>query len=187
MSGGKEQQKNRRDSIKDWRFHVLPPERLPRQFTTSVNLVGSFGWFTGKPEVIPADRFAPLLPDYRAVADPLRVAKARPQGYRPPCRILRTRGHRGLCYLRALLSCAVAHPGRRWLFEDLPLISDAVHNISDVLSSVMAWLAVRSGSRKSTLNKTFGFRRIEILAAFLNSLILVVISAFLVFEAISRF
>jgi len=30
MSGGKKQQKNRRDSIKDWRFHVLPPERLPR-------------------------------------------------------------------------------------------------------------------------------------------------------------
>src|ERR1035441_7012345 len=29
MSGGKKQQKNGRDSIKDWRFHVLPPERLP--------------------------------------------------------------------------------------------------------------------------------------------------------------
>jgi hypothetical protein len=30
MSGGKKQQKNRRDAIKYWRFHVLPPERLPR-------------------------------------------------------------------------------------------------------------------------------------------------------------
>jgi cobalt-zinc-cadmium efflux system protein len=71
--------------------------------------------------------------------------------------------------------------------NSLALISDAIHNISDVLSSALAWLAVRTGNRKSTLNKTFGFKRIEILAAFLNSLILVVISAFLVFEAISRF
>jgi hypothetical protein len=39
MSGGKKQQKNTRDSIKDWRFQVLPPERSLRQFTTSVNPV----------------------------------------------------------------------------------------------------------------------------------------------------
>jgi len=71
--------------------------------------------------------------------------------------------------------------------NSLALISDAIHNASDVFSSVMAWLAVKTGNRKSTLNKTFGFKRIEILAAFLNSLILVIISAFLVFEAISRF
>jgi hypothetical protein len=39
MSDSKKHQKNRRDSIKDWRFHVLPPERSLRQFTTSVNPV----------------------------------------------------------------------------------------------------------------------------------------------------
>ncbi len=39
MSGGKKQQKNRRDSVKNWRFQVLPPERSLRQLTTSVNEV----------------------------------------------------------------------------------------------------------------------------------------------------
>jgi len=71
--------------------------------------------------------------------------------------------------------------------NSLALISDAIHNASDVLATVMAWWAVRTGRRKSTLNKTFGFKRIEILAAFLNSLILAGISAYLIFEAISRF
>jgi transposase InsO family protein len=39
MPDSKKQQKNRRDSIKDWRFHALPPEHSRTQFTTSVNLV----------------------------------------------------------------------------------------------------------------------------------------------------
>jgi hypothetical protein len=39
MSGGKKQQKHRRDSIKDWRFQVLPPERSLRQLTTPLNPV----------------------------------------------------------------------------------------------------------------------------------------------------
>ena len=87
--------------------------------------------------------------------------------------------------LNALISIVEIAGG---LFANsLALISDAIHNISDVLSSFIAWQAVRTGTRKSTLHKTFGFRRIEILAAFLNSLILVVISAFLIFEAIARF
>jgi cobalt-zinc-cadmium efflux system protein len=88
-------------------------------------------------------------------------------------------------FLNAAISIAEVAGG---LFANsLALISDAIHNASDVISTVMAWLAVKTGNRKSTLNKTFGFRRVEILAAFLNSVILVVISAFLVFEAISRF
>jgi len=39
VNSRKKQQKNRRNSIKDWRFHVLPPERSLREFTTSVNPV----------------------------------------------------------------------------------------------------------------------------------------------------
>jgi hypothetical protein len=40
MSGGKKQQKNRRDSIKDWRFHVLPPETVCRAAVYYVNQPG---------------------------------------------------------------------------------------------------------------------------------------------------
>jgi len=87
--------------------------------------------------------------------------------------------------LNAVISIAEVTGG---LFANsLALISDAIHNVSDVLASVMAWWAIKTGNRKSTLNKTFGFKRIEILAAFLNSLILVIISVYLIFEAISRF
>jgi cobalt-zinc-cadmium efflux system protein len=87
--------------------------------------------------------------------------------------------------LNAVISIAEIAGG---LFANsLALISDAIHNISDVFSTIMALVAAKTGERKSTLNKTFGFRRAEILAAFLNSLVLVVISAFLVYEAITRF
>src|ERR1700757_2771395 len=41
MSGGKQQQKNRRDAVKNWCFHVLPPERSRAQFTTSVSVAGA--------------------------------------------------------------------------------------------------------------------------------------------------
>jgi len=62
VTSRKKQQKNRRDSIKDWRFDVLPPERSLRQVTTSVNPVWRLLSFTGKPELIPGDPIAPLLP-----------------------------------------------------------------------------------------------------------------------------
>jgi uncharacterized protein DUF4386 len=50
-------------------------------------------------------------------ADPLCLAEASPQGYRASRRVLRARGHRRVCRRRALLSCAVVHPRRRWLFR----------------------------------------------------------------------
>jgi cobalt-zinc-cadmium efflux system protein len=71
--------------------------------------------------------------------------------------------------------------------NSLALLSDALHNLSDVLTSIIAWSANRIGGRKSNLNRTFGYKRIEILAASLNSIILIVISVYLIFEAISRF
>ncbi len=71
--------------------------------------------------------------------------------------------------------------------NSLALISDALHNMSDVVTSLVAWIAHRVGKKKSTIHRTFGFKRIEILAASLNSLILIVISVFLILEAVSRF
>jgi len=62
VTSRKKQQKNRRDSIKDWRFDVLPPEHSLRQVTTSVNPVWRLLSFTGKPELIHGDPIAPLLP-----------------------------------------------------------------------------------------------------------------------------
>jgi cobalt-zinc-cadmium efflux system protein len=69
----------------------------------------------------------------------------------------------------------------------LALISDALHNLSDVISVVLAWLAHRIGLRPHSAKSTFGFKRAEILAAFINAITLIAISVYLIFEAVERF
>ena len=68
----------------------------------------------------------------------------------------------------------------------LALISDAIHNLSDSLSIILAWLAQFLGKKPQTAKSTFGYKRAEILAAFINSLALIGISVYLVFEAVDR-
>ncbi len=68
----------------------------------------------------------------------------------------------------------------------LALISDAIHNLSDSISVILAWLAQFLGQKPSTIKSTFGYKRAEILAAFINSLALIGISVYLVFEAVDR-
>ena len=68
----------------------------------------------------------------------------------------------------------------------LALISDAIHNLSDSISVVFAWLAQFLGRKPRTVKSTFGYKRAEILAAFINSLALIGISIYLVFEAVGR-
>lgn len=68
----------------------------------------------------------------------------------------------------------------------LALISDAIHNFSDVLSLVIAWGANKTSKRPSTHTKTFGFKRIEILATLFNASALVGIAVFILFEAVEK-
>lgn len=69
----------------------------------------------------------------------------------------------------------------------LALLSDALHNFSDVISLIISYAANRLVKKKASLKRTFGYKRAEILAAFINALTLVVIAIFLIFEAINRF
>ena len=69
----------------------------------------------------------------------------------------------------------------------LSLLSDAVHNFSDVLSLIISFLANRLAKKKASTNRTFGYKRAEIIAAFVNSATLMVVSLFLIVEAIERF
>lgn len=70
----------------------------------------------------------------------------------------------------------------------LALISDAVHNLSDVISLIISYIAnLLTNKKKQTLHKTFGFKRAEIIAAFINSATLIVIAVFLAIEALKRF
>jgi cobalt-zinc-cadmium efflux system protein len=70
--------------------------------------------------------------------------------------------------------------------NSLSLITDALHNLSDGLAIFVAWIANIIGKRPSNLKKTFGYKRIEILAAFMNALILIAISLYLFYEAVLR-
>lgn len=70
----------------------------------------------------------------------------------------------------------------------LALISDAVHNLSDVISLIISYIAnLLTNKKKQTLHKTFGFKRAEIIAAFVNSATLIIIAVFLAIEAVKRF
>lgn len=69
----------------------------------------------------------------------------------------------------------------------LALVADAVHNLSDVGSFVIALVARRIGRWPSDEQRTFGYRRAEIIGALINLTILMVISVFLVYEAADRY
>ena len=68
----------------------------------------------------------------------------------------------------------------------MALLSDAAHNFSDVLSMVISYLANRLARKEATEKHTFGFRRSEIMAAFLNSATLIILSVIILFEAVQR-
>jgi cobalt-zinc-cadmium efflux system protein len=68
----------------------------------------------------------------------------------------------------------------------LALISDALHNLSDVISIILAYLAHRISLRPQSQKSTFGYKRAEILAAFINALTLIAISVYLMIEAVER-
>ena len=69
----------------------------------------------------------------------------------------------------------------------LALLSDALHNFSDVISLIISYIANRLKKKKASLNKTFGYKRAEILAAFINSSTLIIVAILLVIEAVERF
>jgi len=70
----------------------------------------------------------------------------------------------------------------------LALISDAVHNFSDVISLIISYIAnILTRKKKQTKQYTFGYKRAEIIAAFINAATLIVVAIFLGIEAVKRF
>ncbi len=68
----------------------------------------------------------------------------------------------------------------------MALISDALHNFTDVLSLIISWVAAKLSTQKNTLTKTFGYKRAEIVAAFINASTLIGIALYLAYEAAGR-
>jgi cobalt-zinc-cadmium efflux system protein len=70
--------------------------------------------------------------------------------------------------------------------HSLALISEAGHNVSDLLAIGLSFVAVHFQARPATDQKTFGYQRAGVLAAFVNAVTLVVLSAWIAIEAIHR-
>lgn len=73
------------------------------------------------------------------------------------------------------------------LSGSLALISDALHNFSDVLSLTISFIAHKLSRRKASEDQTFGLKRAELIAAFVNAFSLLILAFYLIFEAIGRF
>jgi cobalt-zinc-cadmium efflux system protein len=71
--------------------------------------------------------------------------------------------------------------------QSLALLADAGHNLSDVLSLLLAWGASVLAQRPPSNRYTYGLRRSSILAALLNSIILILAMGGIAWEAIGRF
>ena len=73
------------------------------------------------------------------------------------------------------------------LSGSIALLTDALHNFSDVISLLLSWFTNRLAKRKATEKQTYGYKRAEILSAFINSTTLIAIAIFLIVEAVKRF
>ncbi|MBZ5530468.1 MAG: cation diffusion facilitator family transporter [Acidobacteriia bacterium] len=70
--------------------------------------------------------------------------------------------------------------------HSLALLSEAGHNVTDVLALLLSWVAVFIQTRPPSSTKTFGYHRAGVVAAFINALTLVAIAFYIFYEALLR-
>src|SRR3954469_14746798 len=73
-----------------------------------------------------------------------------------------------------------------WLAHSLALLSDAGHNMADAAALGLSWYALRAAARPSHEGMTFGYHRLRGVGALANAVSLLVIAAFIAWEAIER-
>jgi cobalt-zinc-cadmium efflux system protein len=100
---------------------------------------------------------------------------------------LSARGRRRLL-LVLLLTAAymLAEVVGGWWTGSLALLADAGHMLADAAGLALALLAARFGARPANPSKTFGYYRLEILAAFINGVALAAVSLFILYDAYGR-
>jgi cobalt-zinc-cadmium efflux system protein len=70
--------------------------------------------------------------------------------------------------------------------HSLALLSEAGHNVTDLLALLLSWVALFIQTRPPSETKTFGYHRAGVLAAFINALTLVAIAFYIFYEAVTR-
>lgn len=73
-----------------------------------------------------------------------------------------------------------------WYTNSLALLADAGHMLTDVAALTLTLFAIWFAARPATSKRTYGYYRLEILAAFVNGIALVLISIWIIYEAIER-
>lgn len=85
------------------------------------------------------------------------------------------------------LAFVIIEAGYGWFYNSLSLLSDAGHNLSDVMSLILSLIAFKLLKRKPTSTYTYGYRRATILASLTNAILLIFAVGFIIYEAIGRF
>ena len=99
----------------------------------------------------------------------------------------RGRTRRSLAWALALtLAFGVFQIGAGWAFSSVALLADAAHNVSDGLSIGIALVAAWAATLRARGRRTYGWARLEILAALVNGLTLVVLGGLIAVEALRR-
>lgn len=87
----------------------------------------------------------------------------------------------------ATLFLVVAELLGGYLGHSISLVSDALHNLSDVPTLLISWIALHWAARPADHERTYGYQRAGILAAFTNAILLVLVSLGLFYGAFQRF
>ena len=86
----------------------------------------------------------------------------------------------------ATLALVAVEMAASYAGHSISLLGDAVHNLTDVPTLVISWLATRWAKRPPTHDKTYGYHRAGILAAFVNAILLTLASLFVLGESVLR-
>jgi len=85
------------------------------------------------------------------------------------------------------LAFVVFEAAAGYLANSLALMTDAAHNLTDVIALGLSWFAIRITAQPANAQKTYGYHRAGILVALLNSTTLILISLGIFYEAYQRF
>src|SRR5450432_2632621 len=91
-----------------------------------------------------------------------------------------------LAFFLSLIIVA-AEVGGGVLAHSLALLSDAGHALTDIFALGLAWFATAQAERPANARKTFGYHRVGILAALINAITLILVTFWILYEAVQRF
>jgi len=95
-------------------------------------------------------------------------------------------GRRMAAAVALTLAFVIVEASAGWFGRSLALLSDAGHNLADAVALGFSWYALRIATRPSHHGMTFGYHRVGVFAALVNSLSLVVIAVLIGWEALGR-